>query len=406
MKEKHTLVLIYNSYRDPLFQNLMLKYILNLSTHSHLKFHLVTFEQPQYHLNDEDIAKEKANLIKKNLIWTPLKFHTGRFILLKKVWDLLQLLKFTTQLRKKHQLEYIMAFANVSAALSGVLSKIFNLKLIIYSYEPHARFMVDMGHWRPHDLKFKILNFLETLAAKQAYHIMTGTHAMKGELEIYTSAHKISVAPTAVDPDDFQFSAASRTQIRQKLEVDSQKVFLYIGKLGGLYYEKETIAMMCQVSQWDEEILSVIITDYDHVQIRHWVNELNGDIDRFKILPPVNRDMVSAYLSAADVGIIGIPPLPNQKFRSPTKTAEYMLCGLPILICDHISEDSQYISEHHLGCVVQSFKHEDVLKQKDKILYLFEENRDNMTEKSRKIALKYRSIDKVYKIYNKIYLGK
>lgn len=405
MKEKHTLVLIYNSFKDPLFQNLMLKYILKLSENPHLKFHLITFEQPQYHLNAEEVAKEKANLFKKNLIWTPLKFHTGRFILLKKVWDLLQLLKFTTLLRNKYQLEYIMAFANVSAALSGVLSKIFNLKLVIYSYEPHARFMVDMGHWRTKDLKFKILNYLEILAAKQAYHIMTGTHAMKDELDIYTSADKISVVPTAVDPVDFQFSATSRTQIRQKFEAENEKVFLYIGKLGGLYYEKETIAMMCQVSQWDERILSIIITDYDHDQIRHWINELNGDKDRFKILPPVNRDMVPAYLSAADVGIIAIPPLPNQKFRSPTKTAEYMLCGLPILICDHVSEDSKYISEQRLGCVVQSFKHEDVLKQKDKILHLFEENRDNLTEKSRKIALKYRSIDKVYKTYNKIYLS-
>lgn len=403
MKEKHTLVLIYNSFKDPLFQNLMLKYILKLSENPHLKFHLITFEQSQYGMAPNEMAKEIDTLADKNIYWTPLQFHTGRFILLKKAWDLLQLLRVTIQLRKKYQLRYIMAFANISAALSGVITKFFKLKLIIYSYEPHAKFMVDMGHWSSSSLKFKILNHLELLAAKQAHHIMTGTHAMKEVLLEYNSENKISVAPTAVDPSNYQFSLDSRNCIRCELNAVEKKILLYIGKLGGLYYEKETIAMMCQITKWNEQIISIIITEYNHNQIRKWIEDLNGESNRFIIKNPIDKNKVANYLSAADIGIIGIPPLPHQKFRSPTKTAEFLLCGLPTLICDDISEDSQYIEKNDLGCVVRSFKPEDINSKKEEILSLFDLHRVEFSTKSRAKAISYRSIEKVHDILNKIY---
>ncbi|MEP5362781.1 MAG: hypothetical protein ABJQ37_03015 [Reichenbachiella sp.] len=403
MKEKHTLVLIYNSFKDPLFQNLMLKYIWKLTEKKHLKFHLITFEQAQYEMTSEEVSEKKLELADSNIYWIPLRFHTGRFILLKKVWDLVQLFKVTLQLTRRHNLEYIMAFANVSAALSGILTTFFHLKLVIYSYEPHAKFMVDMGHWKKSGIKFKALNFFELLAAKRAFHIMTGTHAMKKELEAYLPESKISVAPTAVDPQDFKFSQSDRNHIRGQLKAENKKILLYIGKLGGLYYEKEIVQIMCEIAGWDVNIFPLLITDFDHQTIINWIKAFGGKPEDFTLMKPIERKEVSAYLSAADIGIIGIPPLPFQKFRSPTKTAEFLLCGLPTLICDGISEDSAHIKKHNLGCVVKSFSTVDVTSKKENFLNLIEENRENFLSRSRPIALAYRSIEKVHEIFNKIY---
>ncbi|WP_422361700.1 hypothetical protein [Reichenbachiella sp.] len=403
MKEKHTLVLIYNSFKDPLFQNLILKYIWKLTEKPHLKFHLITFEQPQYEMTPEEVSKNKLELADRNIYWIPLKFHTGRFILLKKVWDLVQLFKVTLQLTRRYNLEYIMAFANVSAALSAILTMFFHLKLVIYSYEPHAKFMVDMGHWNKSGIKFKVLSFFELFAAKKAFHIMTGTRAMKKELEAYLPESKISVAPTAVDPQDFKFSHSDRIRIRRQLKAENKKILLYIGKLGGLYYEKEIIQVMCEISRWDNLILPLLITDFDHQTIVNWIKTFGGEPEEFTLMTPIEREEVSAYLSAADIGIVGIPPLANQKFRSPTKTAEYMLCGLPYIVCKGISEDDIYAKKYEIGCVIDSFCVKDINKQKEQIIRYLNVEREKFSNHSRSIAKEYRSIERVHAIFEGIY---
>ena len=44
------------------------------------------------------------------------------------------------------------------------------------------------------------------------------------------------------------------------------------------------------------------------------------------------HDEVPVYLSAADIGISFIRPAPSKVASSPTKIAEYLACGLPVVI--------------------------------------------------------------------------
>ena len=113
-KKLNTLVFIYNSFNDPLFQNLVLSYIKTLSTKTHGEFHVVTFEQPVYALTSEEMKLVTEDLALSRIYWHPLQFHTGKFLLLKKAWDFIQSLFHILYLRIKYQTKVILAFANVA----------------------------------------------------------------------------------------------------------------------------------------------------------------------------------------------------------------------------------------------------------------------------------------------------
>ena len=60
-----------------------------------------------------------------------------------------------------------------------------------------------------------------------------------------------------------------------------------------------------------------------------------------------------ASLSAADLGVIAVPPTPSQRFRSPVKTALYWAAGLPILIPEGVADDWWIARDEGVGIVVK-----------------------------------------------------
>lgn len=394
-KEVSILVLIYNSYKDPLFQNLLLNYIKTLSKKKNCRFDLITFEQKEYNMTPSDISSERILLKEWNIFWHPRKFHTGKFLLLKKLYDVLITFITVIKIRIRHRSAYVFAFANVAAAFSILFSKLLNLKLVIYSYEPHSNFMVELGLWKKKSLKYIVLNTLEKLAGKYADHIMTGTKYMVEYLKKEGSHAQVYRAPTAVDERQFHFNSISRSELRKKLNIEDRKVFVYFGKFGDLYHKKEIIQVFKGLINLIPNSFFVIATNYDHSEIEEWFIKADISANDYLIRDFIAIDQMPDYLSIADMGISSIPPTPSQKFRSPTKVAEYLLCGLPYITCEGISEDDVYAIENSVGIVLKEFSIAEIKDNQNEINKLLEENKEIQRNRCRKVGLEYRSKEKI-----------
>ena len=399
----NTLVFIYNSFNDPLFQNLVLRYVKSLSGKVNGSFHIITFEQDQYRINDSTKADIKQDLKASNIYWYPLTFHTGRFLLVKKLWDFVQSLWLVLRIRLKYRTRVIFAFANVAAAIAIVLKKLLRMRMIVYSYEPHSEFMVDLGDWKRSAIKYKVLKYLENLAGRDADYIMTGTKYMVELLTEEGSKAQLYRAPTAVDPREFLFKPEGRQQVRQKYGVENRPVFLYLGKFGGLYYTYE-IPMMCSaINRIIPNSFFLVVTSNDHNEIREMYRNYL-DSDDFIVTGNLTYDEVKDYISAADIGISGVPPSQSQKFRSPTKVAEYLLCGLPYITTLGVSEDDVVAKQNKVGVVVESFN-ESVVNDSFilEINRLLDENKDSLRSRCREVGLDYRSMDRIGGYLEEIY---
>ncbi len=235
MSSVKTLVFIYNSFNDPLFQNLVLNYIKELTSNSKRKFYVITFEQEQYKLTPEELYRTNQELRKQNIYWFPLKFHSGRFLLFKKGYDVFQALLLIIRLKLFNGVNLIFAFANISASFSYIFSKLTNTKLLIYSFEPHSDFMVELGNWTKDSLKYKLLNWIEFKAGKEAEYVLTGTKHMVKLLHELKAKGEVFRAPTGINEKEI-FPTEKSKALKTGLNLQSTQERLYIGKFGDLYY--------------------------------------------------------------------------------------------------------------------------------------------------------------------------
>ncbi len=328
-----------------------------------------------------------------------MTFHTGRFLLLKKFWDIAQTAALLLKIKLFHGSTYILAFANVAASISYLFSIILRLKLVIFSYEPHSEFMKDLGYWKTKSPNYRILSYLEKKAGQRAHAVLTGTKHGVELLKSYGAKGEIFRAPTAVDPEIFKYLPESRTSIRNQLMLgDNDLLVIYPGKLGGLYYEQELIKLFGSLANHSKQYFFLVATNYDHAKIKTWFEEQSIHVDRFQIRQFIPHEEIPKYLSAADLGIVNIPPTPAQKYRSPTKVAEYLLCGLPYIVCEGVSEDDEYAHKHNVGMVVQDFSKGLDEEQFGLIKRLVSSNKTETVEGCRKTGLEYRNISTISSI--------
>ncbi|MEV7161551.1 glycosyltransferase family 4 protein [Streptomyces microflavus] len=78
-----------------------------------------------------------------------------------------------------------------------------------------------------------------------------------------------------------------------------------------------------------------------------------GVRDRIHVVPYVAQHEVADYLSTADLGLICSKRTINYELSLPTKTAEYLHAGLPIVASD-VQTLSAYVREHRVGEVFVS----------------------------------------------------
>ncbi len=406
MHNKSILIYTQNSFFDPLFYGTCIAYFKELTKDKAFEFHVISHEQKQYSLPKENYESKINELQGFQIYHYPLQWKSLRFKLLAKLIEFLQGLYLVSKLQRKHRCKAIFALANIAGAYAYYISKLFRLKLILFTYEPHSSFMVETGTWNRKSLKYKLLNRIEYRMGMKADYIATGTKYMVDQLKNWGSRAKIYRVPSCIDESIFDFNAEARNKIRQQLKIEDKTVFVYVGKFGDLYYHFETI--------------SLFKTLFDHIRQAHFLvltpndkHEIEGIFEKFQLpkssyyIDCVEISQVPMYLSASDFGIVAVPPLPFQKFRSPIKVGEYLCCGIPYLVCKGVSEDDEWAIQQQVGVVLKDFSTPSVKEKIPEIEKYISENKEQQRIRCRETGISYRSkqiaIRAFIEIFNEIY---
>jgi glycosyltransferase involved in cell wall biosynthesis len=401
-RNKRFLVLIYNSYRDPLFRNLVFEYMLrqselNLNYH----FDLITFEQKKYALNRSERKQERIRLSAYRVQWHALTYHSGAFMLVKKAFDFAAALYNVVSIRARFKTDMVIAFANTSAAISLLLSRWIGAKLMVYSFEPHSEFLAEFGVWNRSGWRYRILNRLEERVGREAAYLLTGTQHMVDRMEGVASG-QVFRAPSSVDEQMFKLDLRAREAGRSAWNLVHRRVLIYAGKFGGIYYNREIADFCARLLALDRSWFFIFLTPSPAAEVTAVLDEAGLDVHDYRLTEAKSAREVVAYLSMADIGLTAIPPYPNQKFRSPVKVGEYLMCGLPYITCRGVSEDDTWAENHRVGIVVDTLSAtvaEDVQKQ---ALILLSENIDSLRERCRATGIAYRGRKQVDELFDKI----
>lgn len=383
---KSSIVFVYNSFKDPLFQATLWLYLKEEQTNDRFSFHLITYEQDEYPVSPDEAKQIHRALNAMHISWYPLKWHSGKFKLLKKAFDLLAALFTVAKIKFSSGASSIISLGTVAGSFAFILSRMFRLKTYIYQYERHSEFLVDFGIWKKKSLSNRLLHWMETVSGRNADILATGTTHMMKRLAKEGTRAEVFYLPSCVDDNRFVFDQNQRNEIRKKLGIGERRAIIYVGKFGGIYFSIDQVARF--FIEWmnvDPNVYFIILSPQDNSEIRAVMTE-RGLPRQVIYVDEVGHEKIPSYLSAADVGVVAVPSHESQKFRSPIKVGEYLCCGLPYLVGKGISDDDQVAIDHKVGVVMEKYNQAEIEKVYPALEQIMSKKRADM----RSIGVQYR----------------
>ncbi|MEM0939661.1 MAG: glycosyltransferase [Bacteroidota bacterium] len=351
---KHHIVISYHSFNNPINKGLLLQYLKAFQNTypTSYRFHLITFEQRAYQLEPEKRKSIEKELKGQNIHWKPVNYHTGgAMMVFKKAWDFLLAAWVILIYRLKFPIWSIIGFTSISSVLAFLLSRLIRVRCVCFNVEPHSKYMRELGLWNAKSMNYKLLDYLENLILKKADYVAVPT---RNALRDFSGIRKeLQFVPTSIEINDFNFSENSRKKIRDKFKIiDEEKVLIYVGKFDGIYFSAQEIAAIFKkIEDNSEDKLYFLVITGDNTTTINEIFSENGP-SQFAISGSVPYENLYEYLSMADVGVLFLPPFPSQSYRCPIKTANYLACGLPILVNENVGDDPWLVKEKNVGWVI------------------------------------------------------
>lgn len=400
------IVYSFQGIQDPLFRGLILQYLKKINTPEvRYHFHVITYEQDQYMTSEAERAAFREACQPYGISWYPVRYHTtSRFVLFYRLWDFIQSIRQAIRIKARYRVKAILGYLVIAGAFSFIISRLLGLRLAIYCFEPHSEYMVDFGAWTRKAISYRLLNGFERLEATYAEYLAVPTsHTLELVRNWKPRAKEIFQVPISVDTDKFRFSASYRQEIRERFGMQERQVVLYLGKFDGLYYPVAEVAQFSyQLYRHDPSMFFFTITPDDTASVATAYREAGLPESAFFVHDKVPYDEVEQYISAADIGLVAIPPLPSQKYRTPVKVGNYLACGLPYIITKGIADDDVLAREENVGAVFESLAPEDFKTGWKQVAALLSEDKEKLRERCRRIGVRERGLQRTEAVLRQI----
>jgi glycosyltransferase involved in cell wall biosynthesis len=207
-----------------------------------------------------------------------------------------------------------------------------------------AQEYVDAGHWRRGSIRQRLTDRLEHELLQQADGLITLTHRIVDSLpEASDSPSRPAVViPCSVDLESFRPSPEWRRAVRAELGLTDERVLVYSGSLGSWYRLAEMLDFFEAASSTTADLRFLLLTP--QVATASQAAAARGLTSRV-LVRSLEPDAVPRHLAAADAGICFLGRHPSKIASSPTKFAEYLASGLPVITNSWIGDAATLAGE-------------------------------------------------------------
>ncbi|MBC7451887.1 MAG: glycosyltransferase [Cytophagales bacterium] len=360
MDKKHILYITYDGLTDFLGQSQVLPYILGLEEKGY-RFSILSYEKEQKYPSDKKVIED---LLKgKDITWYPKKYHK-RFSILATVWDIITGVLFLHTLRSKDRFDAVHCRSYISAIMGLYSKKIFDTRFIFDMRGFWADERVDGGIWNLKNpvfhLVYKTFKWIEEKCLLNADYTITLTSKSYQELHTWkyiSEAIKIKVIPCCVDLTLFspeKISIEKNIETIHALSLENKTVISYLGSIGTWYLIDQMFEFFKIFQKSVPNAVFLFITpelpaDILKIAARYAIPSL--DIRVVK----ASRKEVPGYLAVSHYSLFFIKPSYSKISSSPTKLAEIMAMGVPVICNNGVGDVEQQVTEASAGIVISDF---------------------------------------------------
>lgn len=382
------LYITFNGLMDPLGRSQVLPYLEGLSKKG-IKFYLISLEKKRDVKETKEI-REDLKLLDIN--WYKLRYFGHNTI--KILFSIFQcfLVAFYLVISKKIEIIHARAYYPMLSVLP--LKRIFKVKLIFDMRGFRPEQLVDERRIKKESIYYQLLKFLEKKSILAADYLVTLTPEA---IEIIRSSYKDREIkalwmPTCVDEDRFE--------TKDLISFNNKFVVVYLGSLWSYYNMPAMIDFFNILKAKIANAHFLILGNNETEKLYPLLSKKGLKKGEYTILT-VKSAEVSKYLQSSNLGISFIYDTYSKKASFPTKIAEYLISGLPIVINSQSSFLKEIIASNRVGAVIERFDRRAYQKGLEELMLLFGD--ENLRERSKKIAKKYLAKEVCIKKYLEIY---
>ena len=343
---------------DPLGQSQVLPYLRELARDG-IQFTLLSFERaPAFSAEGiERCRRLKESLASEGIEWHWLRYHQ-RPSLPATAYDVWSGVRYASQLVRRNQIEMVHARSHIPAAIALRLKKKFGVKMIFDVRGLMGDEYVDAGHWRKDSIPYRLTKAVERRALKMSDGIVTLTERIWPIIKEWDALRERQVinevVPCCANLELFKFSLRERERRRQELGINNKFVVVYSGSIDGWYLTEEMADFFAVVLKEKPNAHMLWLSPANHDRIMSLMASRKIAADSYSTVAADPQD-VASYLSASDVGLAFIKPCFSKLASSPTKYAEYLGCGLPLVINAGVGDSDALILRENVGVLVNAF---------------------------------------------------
>lgn len=340
-----TLYLTRNGLLEPLGQSQVMAYLRGLSRDYSIT--LITYEKPEDWADAAAMARARADCAAHGIRWLPQRFRPHPRIIAPAL-SMIRMIWLVRREVRRGGVRLIHARSYIPAAVALVVSRMTGVPFLFDMRALWPEELITAGRLRRGSLIHRAIVGAERACLAKSAGVISLTHAAVEYLRrVYPQElenQRLVVIPTCADLDRFQPVAVRTT---------GANVHSCIGTvLSGWFRTDWLAAWLVAAAASDPEARFDIVTRDDPRKVREALDAGGNLKERLTIGPRKPLDMPDAvrghdlsvmFYAGGEVSELG---------RSPTRMAEILGCGLPVVANDGVGDVARIIRKYQVGVLV------------------------------------------------------
>ena len=374
----NTLYICYFSLREPLVETQVIPYLIEIAK-AGTKVSLVTFEPSlKQNWTDEQVAAMRATLAKKQIAWDCLAYHK-RPSAIATAYDIVVGTLYVRRKIREGNIDILHGRVHVPTLMGAIARRLSRRKpkllFDIRGFFPEE--YTDAGVWPENGWMYRSVKRVERWLMKESDAFVVLTEKAReilfpgsAETGFDELGRPVEVIPCCVDLSRFEaVQKKTRNDLRSSLMLEDRLVIAYVGSFGGWYLSEEMYEFLKTARKVDPRVFAMILTQRDLQNVKLGMESIGFGSDDFLVKHVLPAE-VPEYLSAADFSLSFILRCYSKLGASPTKIAEYLACGLPIIANPGVGDVDELINGEGVGVLVDKFDRESYLRAIDELFAL------------------------------------
>lgn len=392
----NVLYITRNGLLEPLGQSQIWSYLRLLSqTHD---ITLITNEKIKDWNDTARMEKARADCTRHGIIWFPRKFRSGpRFIA--PALSLLSITFLAYRWARGGKNRLIHARSYLPAGVAWAVWRLTGTPFIFDMRAFWPEEMITAGRLKRGSIMHRLLQGLERRCLRDAAGVVSLTHTAVDHLRKAfpqeLQAQRIVVIPTCAD--------LARFKPMSTLRGDGPVVHGCIGSVLSGWFSIDWLAAWIEmVAACDPSARFDVVTRDDSCRVRFALDPDSKLSDRLSIQAR-NPSEMPQTVSGHDVTIMFYAGGEiSELARSPTRMAEVLGCGLPVVANRGVGDVAGIIEQYRVGVLVEGSRSEQLLEAIAKLEKLRAD--PNLADRCRAAAETVFSLEAGVKVYHGLYL--